>query len=82
MNTGRNPIGITTSATGNYVYVIEQDSATTANLLGFSENTTSGALTPLAGVTVNPGNVASTGFASGTESGGHFSKTSRERIFT
>jgi 6-phosphogluconolactonase len=65
---GRNPVGIATSTTGNYVYVIEQDTATSANLLGFSENTTSGALTALAGVTVNPnpGNVPSTGFPSGT----------------
>ncbi len=70
VNTGRNPIGITTSAVGNYVYVIEQDSATTANLLGFSENTSTGGLTPLAGVTINPGNVASTGFASGTNPAG------------
>jgi 6-phosphogluconolactonase (cycloisomerase 2 family) len=65
VNVGRNPVGITTSAAGNFVYVIEQDSASTANLLGFSENATTGALTPLAGVTINAGNVPSTGFASG-----------------
>jgi 6-phosphogluconolactonase len=67
VNVGRNPVGIATSATGNYVYVIEQDTATTANLLGFSENPTTGGLTALPGVTINPnpGNVASTGFNSG-----------------
>jgi DNA-binding beta-propeller fold protein YncE len=54
------------SALNRYVYVIEQDSATSANLIGFSQNPTTGALTPLAGVTINPGNVASTGFATGT----------------
>jgi 6-phosphogluconolactonase len=70
VNTGRNPIGISTSAVGNYLYVIEQDSAITANLLGFSENASTGALTPLAGVTINPGNVASTGFASGSNPSG------------
>jgi 6-phosphogluconolactonase len=70
VNTGRNPIGIATSTVGNFVYVIEQDSATTANLLGFSENTSTGALTPLPGVTINPGNVASTGFASGSSPSG------------
>jgi 6-phosphogluconolactonase (cycloisomerase 2 family) len=70
VNVGRSPIGIATSSVGNYVYVIEQDSATSANLLGFSENATTGALTPLPGVTVNPGNVVSTGFASGTSPSG------------
>jgi 6-phosphogluconolactonase len=70
VNVGRNPVGILTSPVGNYVYVIEQDSASTANLLGFSENTTTGALTPLPGVTINPGNVPSTGFASGSNPSG------------
>jgi len=70
VNVGRNPVAITTSASGNYVYVIEQDSASSANLLGFSENTTTGALTPLAGVTINPGNVPSNGFASGPNPSG------------
>lgn len=65
VNVGRNPVGITTSASGNYVYVIEQDSASSANLLGFSENASTGALTPLPGVTINPGNVPSNGFTSG-----------------
>jgi 6-phosphogluconolactonase len=67
---GRTPVGIVASPVGNYVYVIEQDTATSANLLGFSQNTTTGALTPLSGVTVNPGNVPSTGFASGTSPAG------------
>jgi 6-phosphogluconolactonase (cycloisomerase 2 family) len=70
VNIGRNPVGIVTSKAGNFVYVIEQDSAVTANLLGFSENPTSGALTPLPGVTINAGNVPSTGFASGTNPSG------------
>ena len=70
VNVGRNPMGITTSAVGNFVYVIEQDSASTANLLGFSENAATGALTPLAGVTINPGNVPSIGFASGAAPSG------------
>jgi 6-phosphogluconolactonase (cycloisomerase 2 family) len=70
VNVGRNPVGITTSAVGSYVYVIEQDSASTNNLLAFSENATSGALTPLAGVTINPGNVVSSGFATGTAPSG------------
>jgi DNA-binding beta-propeller fold protein YncE len=65
VNVGRNPVGIATSTVGNYVYVIDADSASSANLLGFTENTTSGALTPMAGVTINSGNVTSTGFPSG-----------------
>jgi len=65
VNAGRNPVGIATSRTGNSVYVIEQDSATQANLLGFTQNSTTGVLTPMPGVTINPGNVPSTGFTSG-----------------
>jgi 6-phosphogluconolactonase len=66
-NVGRSPIGII--AKNNNVYVIEQDSASAANLLGFSENG-AGQLTPLPGVTINPGNVPSTGFPSGIAPGG------------
>jgi 6-phosphogluconolactonase len=69
VNTGRNPIAIATSTVGNYVYVIEQDSATTGNLLGFKENA-DGTLTALPGVTINAGNVASTGFATGSNPSG------------
>ena len=70
VNVGRNPVAITTSASGNFVYVIEQDSASTGNLLGFSENASTGALTPLAGMTINAGNVPSTGFTSGPNPSG------------
>jgi 6-phosphogluconolactonase len=70
VNVGRNPVAITTSASGNFVYVIEQDSSSSGNLLGFSENASTGALTPLAGVTVNPGNVPSNGFISGPNPSG------------
>ncbi len=70
VNVGRNPVGIITSTAGNYVYVIEQDSASSANLLGFSENATTGALTPLPGVTIDPGNVPSTGYPSGSNPSG------------
>jgi 6-phosphogluconolactonase len=65
VNAGRNPISVATSAVGNYVYVLDQDSATTANLLGFAQNATTGALTPLAGTTINAGNVPSTGYTIG-----------------
>jgi len=87
VNAGRNPVGIAASVqnitgTGtpciigcqqHFLYVIEQDSATSTNLLTYSfisstsstVTTVSGPVTPLAGVTINAGNVASTGYASG-----------------
>jgi 6-phosphogluconolactonase (cycloisomerase 2 family) len=78
-NVGRNPVGITTvtNASGSsFVYVIEQDSATSANLLGFSENA-AGALTPLSGTVINPnpGNVSSTGYTSGPNPAGILADT-------
>ena len=66
VNAGRNPVAIATSNSGSYVYVLDQDSATGANLLGFAAS--GGTLTPLAGVVIKPTNVASTGFAIGTGS--------------
>jgi 6-phosphogluconolactonase (cycloisomerase 2 family) len=63
--TGRNPVAIATSPAGNFVYVLDQDSASGANLIGYSENTSTGALTALPGVTINASNVPSTGFVSG-----------------
>jgi len=70
VNVGRNPVAIATSAAGNFVYVIEQDGATSANLLGFSENPATGALTAMPGETINAGNVPSFGFASGPNPSG------------
>src|SRR5437868_1028424 len=81
VNVGRNPVAVATSRTGNYVYVIEQDSATQANLLGFSENTSTGALTPLAGVTINPGNVASTGFTAGPKPAGILTDSTGTHVY-
>ena len=65
VNVGRTPVGVTTSNFNHFVYVIDQDLSTTNNLLGFAQNSTTGALTPLAGVTINAGNVPSTGYPSG-----------------
>jgi 6-phosphogluconolactonase (cycloisomerase 2 family) len=70
VNVGRNPVGIATSAVGSFVYVIEQDSAASANLLGFSETASTGALAAMPGVTINAGNVPSIGFASGVSPAG------------
>jgi len=72
---GKTPVGIVTSPVNNFVYVISQDSAATStvsgqtgNLFGFAQNSSTGALTPLAGETINAttGDVSSTGFPSGT----------------
>jgi 6-phosphogluconolactonase len=70
VNVGRNPVAIATSPAGNFVYVLEQDSASSANVIGFTENATTGALTLIAvpppnQQTINPGNVPSNGFPSG-----------------
>jgi len=65
VSAGRNPVAIATSPSGNYVYLLEQDSASSANVLGFTENAATGALTAMPGVVINPGNVPSNGFASG-----------------
>ena len=65
VNTGRNPVGIVASKLNHFVYVIEQDSVTSLNLLGFSANQTTGNLTPLAGTTINAGNVVSPGYVAG-----------------
>ena len=146
VNAGRNPVGIATSRSGSYVYVIEQDSATQANLLGFTQNTATvtgnttsgstsvtsispttgvtngvsvsgagipagttlvsgagtanwtlsqaatatasgvsitamGALTPMPGVTINSGNVPSTGFASGLNPSGIIGDASGTHLY-
>jgi 6-phosphogluconolactonase len=81
VNVGRNPIGIVTSPVNNFVYVIEQDSATVSNLLGFSQNASTGALTPLPGVTINPGNTASTGFVTGGNPSGILEDSTASHLY-
>jgi 6-phosphogluconolactonase len=76
-NVGRAPTGIV--VTNNFVYVIAQDTATTANLFGFSVS--NGQLTPLPGVTINPGNVVSTGFAASTTPGGILADASGTHLY-
>ena len=69
---GRAPVKITAASKNRFVYIVAQDSATTANLFGFSANSTTGVLSPLPGVTINPnpGNVTSTGYPSGVTPAG------------
>lgn len=55
-NVGSLPVSITASKQNSYVYVLDQENASTASplgvILGYSEDTTSGALTPTTGGTV------------------------------
>jgi 6-phosphogluconolactonase len=80
-NVGRNPVAIATSPTGNFVYVLEQDSASNANLLGFTENASTGALTAMPGVAINSGNVPSNGFASGPTPSGLLVDSSATHLY-
>jgi 6-phosphogluconolactonase (cycloisomerase 2 family) len=67
---GRNPVKISATDPNHFVYVVAQDSETGNNLFGFSQDPNTGALTPLPGVTINAGNVVSTGFPSGNTPAG------------
>lgn len=78
---GRNPVKISATDPNHFVYVIAQDSATTNNLFGFSQNPTTGTLTPLPGVTINPGNVVSTGFPSGNTPAGVIADASGNHLY-
>jgi 6-phosphogluconolactonase len=75
VNVGNNPVGVVasrpTSAGAVYVYVIDQETPTTpkAAILGFSQNTTNGALTPLPGTVITTdatGKTVATGYGAGT----------------
>lgn len=80
-NLGRSPVKISATSPNHFVYVIAQDGETTANLFGFSQNPTSGSLTPLPGVTINPGNVVSTGFQSGVTPAGILADSSGSHLY-
>lgn len=79
-NLGRAPIGITVSA-NDYIYVISQDAATGTNLFGFSMNSSTGMPSPLPGVTINAGNVASVGYPSGSLPAGVITDASAGHLY-
>ncbi len=81
VNVGRNPIAVVASGSNHFVYVLGQDTATAANLFGFSQNTTTGMLTPLPGITINSGNVPSTGYAASTMPGGLVEDASASHLY-
>jgi 6-phosphogluconolactonase (cycloisomerase 2 family) len=64
---GINPVGVTVSYFNHFVYVVEQQTSTTGLILGFSQNATTGALTPVPGTTIagTAGNSVVTGYAAG-----------------
>jgi 6-phosphogluconolactonase len=62
---GNGPVGISVSYFNHFVYVIDQETAQNAMILGFSQNTTTGALTPTPGTTISTvgGQTVATGYA-------------------
>jgi 6-phosphogluconolactonase len=68
VNVGNNPVSITTSNFNNFVYVLDQEVSPNATVLGFAENTTSGALTAVPGtvITTVAGKTVATGYPAGT----------------
>jgi 6-phosphogluconolactonase len=73
---GDNPIGITIPATGGFVYVIDQENPLTSSahgvLLSFTENATSGALTPITGSSFGGVAAGTTPSAITEDPSGHF----------
>jgi 6-phosphogluconolactonase len=74
VNIGNSPVGVVTSNFNNFVYVLDQEpavgnAAAHGVILGFSQNTSSGALTPTPGTTIITGpngKTVATGYAAGT----------------
>ncbi len=68
LNVGNNPVGVVASNFNNFVYVLDQEVSPNAAVLGFSENTSTGALTPTPGtvITTVAGKTVATGYSAGT----------------
>jgi 6-phosphogluconolactonase len=68
LNVGNNPVAITTSNFNSFVYVVDQEASPNGTVLGFSENTSTGALTPTPGTTIAvvSGKTTATGYRMGT----------------
>jgi 6-phosphogluconolactonase len=67
VNVGNNPVGVTVSFFNSFVYVLDQEPVLKPMVLGFSENTSTGALTPISGTTITTvgGKTVATGYAAG-----------------
>jgi 6-phosphogluconolactonase len=61
---GNGPVGIEVSYFNHFVYVVDQETPTNAMILGFSQNTSTGALTPVPGTTITTvaGKTVATGY--------------------
>jgi len=74
LKVGNNPVGIVvsrakTGSTATFAYVVDQEVSPKATVLGFSQNTTTGALTPVPGTVIttdSTGKTVATGFGAGT----------------
>jgi 6-phosphogluconolactonase len=72
VNVGNNPVGVVVSrpkAGATFVYVLDQEVAPNATVLGFSQNPTTGALTPTPGAMIttdSTGKTVATGYGAGT----------------
>jgi 6-phosphogluconolactonase len=72
LNVGNNPVGIVVSRPAGgatFAYVLDQEVAPRATVLGFSQNPTTGALTPVPGTVIttdSTGKTVATGFGAGT----------------
>lgn len=67
VNVGNNPVAISASYFNHYVYVLDQEASPNATILGFSENTSTGALTTVPGTTITTvaGKTVATGYPAG-----------------
>lgn len=64
---GNNPIAVTASYFNHFIYVLDQEPQPKATILGFAQNTTTGALTAVPGTSITTvgGKTVATGFPAG-----------------
>ncbi len=55
VNVGNNPVAVIASNFNHFIYVLDQEPSPNATILGFSQNTSTGALTPVPGTTITTG---------------------------
>ncbi|HWB32428.1 MAG TPA: beta-propeller fold lactonase family protein [Acidobacteriaceae bacterium] len=69
---GNNPVGVTASYFNHFVYVLDAEDSPKATVLGFSQNPSTGALTPVPGtvITTVAGKTVATGFPAGVAPSG------------
>lgn len=66
VNVGNSPVAVTVSNFNHFVYVVDQEPVT-PQILGFAQNTSNGALTPVPGTTITTvgGKTVATGYPAG-----------------